>query len=648
MPTSNRAFDRVQALPDLYSATLSSDQLSATSGNDVLHGLDDELEYYWDFRSGQWLSRPRAQRLASSADHLNGGDGDDVIYSWSGNDVVLGGAGNDSILAGRGMDLVAGEDGNDRIYGEDGNDILLGGAGHDLIFGGADQDYLDGGDGNDRLNGGAGNDRLFGGSGLDIGEYLDRSKFDVHAYRTGDKELTLVSDLPGREVDVLQDVEVLNFRDGTAGFGGQTYRNIGGFSVLDWSAAGSVHMESDTRNDRQGLWGSNSRSQMSLHKFIGLAENGFDVYDTGAGGNNQPGMKRWANDVTLFHKSLDLGLTTISGGAGFAYDLGLKAGVRVDFDASAGSLVANLDDRVTFDWTRTGDTVRLGSRYQNLNSVLTANTPFVALNLEGLFQSQASFKLKGDIPLDGKSWRYSGDLLPGILDQNVSFFKLNLDTRDSSREIPLLGNALTTQFLGINLDTDRSFTRDGVMHSVAEDDLFNVNLDLDAAVGSFFGLPNGLSFDFDWSVVKANFTLADLDVTLTASARQEMTAKVDSVTGQLLMENGQRLNYTVGQELELSLATYDTNGDGLIQFSTLLNKQATFANDTDILLTASADFSAIQGGVSASLGDLGRLGSSFGPVIHPGPWNLGQIGFDAYNTQWSANVGFINQQVAIG
>ncbi len=513
-------------------------------------------------------------------DYLDGGEGDDLIDGQTGEDTAYFMSGNDSRVdlrrqaaqaTGEGMDRLVNIEnisvlgGNDVVIGSNAANRLDGGAGHDRLEGGRGDDVLVGGDSNDCLHGGAGNDRLYGGLGLVLAEYLNRSKMDFHAYRTGDHELTLISDLRGREIDVLKDVEVLSFRDGSAGFRGQTYRNIGGFSVLDWNAAGSVQMDTDTRNDRQGLWGRNSRAQMSLHKFVGLAEDGFDVYDTGAGGRNQPGMMRWADDVTLFHKSLDLGITSISGGAGYAYDIGLKAGVRVDLDASAESRVANLDDRVTFDWTRTGDMVRLGSYYENLNSVLTAQTPFISLNLECLFQSKASLKLKGDIPLDGKGWRYSGDHLPGILDQNVSLFDLDFDSRDNSPVVPLPGNALTTQFLGLNFDTDRSFIRDGVMHSVAEDDLFNINLDVDAAAGMVFGLPNGLTLDVDWSVVSANFTLADLDVTLTASARQEMTAKVDAITGQLLMENGQRLNYTVGQELELSLATYDINGDGLIQ-----------------------------------------------------------------------------------
>jgi hypothetical protein len=66
------------------------------------------------------------------------------------------------------------------------------------------------------------------------------------------------------------------------------------------------------------------------------------------------------------------------------------------------------------------------------------------------------------------------------------------------------------------------------------------------------------------------------------------------------------------------------------------------------LLTASADFSAIAGGMRAELGDLGSIGASFGPVINPEPWNLGQLAFDAYGTQWSASLGSINLQVAIG
>ncbi|MFM8674260.1 MAG: hypothetical protein ACKOCA_04380, partial [Vulcanococcus sp.] len=279
MTNQRFSVDQIEEFPDLLSATLSSDQVLATSGDDVLHGLDNQLEYYWDFRQGRWLSRVREQQLVSSADHIDGGAGHDVISTWSGNDVVLGGEGNDVIFAGSGNDLVAGEDGNDRLFGGDGADILLGGAGSDSLWGGSDNDYLNGGegddlldgqigidtahytantdhrinlnlrrsqdtgegfdrlisvenicsyggndvlignsssnmldggaghdrldgglgddtliggDGNDVLVGGSGQDRLFGGAGLDLAEYLNRSKADFHAYRTGEQQLTLI------------------------------------------------------------------------------------------------------------------------------------------------------------------------------------------------------------------------------------------------------------------------------------------------------------------------------------------------------------------------------------------------------------------------------------------------------------------------
>lgn len=735
MTNQRFSVDQIEEFPDLLSATLSSDQLLATSGDDVLHGLDNQLEYYWDFRQGRWLSRVREQQLTSSVDHIDGGAGNDVISTWSGNDVVLGGEGNDFILAGSGNDLIAGEEGDDRLFGGDGHDVLMGGAGGDILLGGADNDYLNGGDGNDlidgqtgvdtvhyaantdnRINlkprrsqdtgegfdrlvsvenissygghdvligntagnvldggaghdrldggrgddtliggegndvlvGGAGQDRLFGGAGLDVAEYLDRSKFDFHAYRTGEQQVTLISDLRGRETDILQDVELLQFRDVTAGFADRTYRNIGGFSILDWQASGSTVVDSDTMNSDQGLWGRNSQAALHLVKFVGLADRGFDVYDTGPNGSRQPGMKRWNDDVTLFHESVDLLVTTVSGGAGYAYDFGMKAGVRLDLDGSTGKLNADLNDDVAFTWSRTGDILRLGSSFRNQGSTITVDTPYFDLNLEGIFQSQASFKLKGDIPLDGKDWRYSGDLLPSFLDQNKTLFDLEFDSCESSRPVQMLGNALTMQFEGIYLDTDWSYTRDGVMYSVAEDDLFNVNLDVDVAAGMVFGLPNGLSIDFDWSVIEANLTLADLDLTLTASARQEMSVKMDALTGYLLMETGQRVAYTVGQELELSLAKYDVNGDGLIQFSTQLDKKATIFNDTDLLLTAEADFSALSGRLDARLGDLGTIGESFGPLINPEPWQLGQLSLDANDRSWQGNLGSVNQQVAVG
>ncbi|WP_024671377.1 calcium-binding protein, partial [Pseudomonas tremae] len=96
----------------------------------------------------------------SSADQLNGGDGDDSINGAEGDDTLVGGTGRDSL---------SGDSGNDVLLGGDGNDILNGGAGNDVLDGGAGDDRLDGGDGDDTY--------LFGlGSGQDIVYYAYESR----------------------------------------------------------------------------------------------------------------------------------------------------------------------------------------------------------------------------------------------------------------------------------------------------------------------------------------------------------------------------------------------------------------------------------------------------------------------------------------
>lgn len=124
------------------------------------------------------------------ADEVDAGDGDDWVSGGEGSDTILGGAGNDTIYGGidplfpdslniengpggdpeedNGRDLIDGGDGNDVIYGQDDDDTITGGAGEDLIDGGVDEDDIDGGAGSDLLTGGQGNDAVAGGDGADL------------------------------------------------------------------------------------------------------------------------------------------------------------------------------------------------------------------------------------------------------------------------------------------------------------------------------------------------------------------------------------------------------------------------------------------------------------------------------------------------
>lgn len=90
--------------------------------------------------------------LATKIDTINGDAGNDRIivdYRYGQKLTVNGGEGNDYIFSGNQNDTLNGDAGNDRIYGNGGNDTIIGGDGNDLIVGGRGQDTLSGGGGND-------------------------------------------------------------------------------------------------------------------------------------------------------------------------------------------------------------------------------------------------------------------------------------------------------------------------------------------------------------------------------------------------------------------------------------------------------------------------------------------------------------------
>jgi hypothetical protein len=141
---------------------------------------------------------------------LNGGAGDDLIYSGSGNDTLRGGSGWDRLFGGDGDDTIYGEGDNDWLTGGAGADLLDGGAGFDTvtynsaqsgitlslatgsssgdaagdvlrsieqivgspyadtIVGSLENDTIGGGDGNDSINGSAGDDVLMPDFGDDV------------------------------------------------------------------------------------------------------------------------------------------------------------------------------------------------------------------------------------------------------------------------------------------------------------------------------------------------------------------------------------------------------------------------------------------------------------------------------------------------
>ncbi len=65
---------------------------------------------------------------------LDGGAGDDVLWSSAGRDTILGGDGNDNLYAGVGDDVLFGGAGNDTLDGGPGADAMAGGPGNDIYL----------------------------------------------------------------------------------------------------------------------------------------------------------------------------------------------------------------------------------------------------------------------------------------------------------------------------------------------------------------------------------------------------------------------------------------------------------------------------------------------------------------------------------
>lgn len=124
------------------------------------------------------------QLTAGATTEIDGGAGDDWIWSGSGANRLVGGSGQDSLAytsstAGVNVSLATGSawggwaqgdsiTGFEHLHGSAHADTLTGNALANRLSGGAGADVISGGGGADWISGGAGADKLYGGSGADV------------------------------------------------------------------------------------------------------------------------------------------------------------------------------------------------------------------------------------------------------------------------------------------------------------------------------------------------------------------------------------------------------------------------------------------------------------------------------------------------
>ncbi len=362
-------------------ATMTFDAVNGTHGRTDPPASQDVVDSIENFTLiGDWngilIGDGAANALTSDAgddslvgndgnDTLDAGAGDDVLEGGNGDDTLLGGAGNDTINDGSGFDVIDGGDGIDlfardyggsftflpvidliqgRIFaqGETAFETILNientttrGSHHHTVIGtqganrietGAGDDTLQGNGGDDTLVGGTGNDSMDGGAGSDTAVFdLMQSEATVSAVAGG---IQVVSALG---TDVLQDIEFLQFNDGTldtSGFvpgqtvdgtgTGDTLAGAGGPDTISGGGGSDVISGGGGNDTISGGIGFDSVSAGDGNDTV-VAGDGYDSVSGGAGddlitGNN--GFDLLQGDDGNDTLSGGLGTDTLEGGDG--------------------------------------------------------------------------------------------------------------------------------------------------------------------------------------------------------------------------------------------------------------------------------------------------------------------------------------------
>lgn len=136
----------VDTLGQAPAATETLDKSTDHANQHELYGLDGD-----DYIAGA---------NHADGDKLYGGEGDDTMYGFGGPDIIYGGEGRDTLYAASDSDddtdttanILEGGDGDDLIYGSSGDDKLYGGSGDDTLYGMGGTDLIYGGDGSDSID----------------------------------------------------------------------------------------------------------------------------------------------------------------------------------------------------------------------------------------------------------------------------------------------------------------------------------------------------------------------------------------------------------------------------------------------------------------------------------------------------------------
>ena len=273
---------------------------------------------------------------------VDGGTGNDVIWTNEGNDTLLGGAGNDRMDGGAGKDYLFGGSGDDVMAGGNMEDILQGGSGNDslsdisptaggLMDGGAGNDMLEASTGRTMFIGGTGDDTIQLGGGTDIIAYNRGDGRDtVKAGNGGDATLSLGAGIKLQDLAFRRSGDSLMLE--TGGGGTITFDN--------WYRGRSYQAVSKLQFVTDGVTGGGSLLNQEIETFdfkklVGAFDNAR---------KSNPGLSKWAltNGLASFdlggsdHDALGGELAHTYGATGSLVGIGVSAAQEIISSSSFG------------------------------------------------------------------------------------------------------------------------------------------------------------------------------------------------------------------------------------------------------------------------------------------------------------------------
>lgn len=402
----------------------------------------------------------------------------------------------------------------------------------------------------------------------------------------------------------------------------------------------SVTLNTSTVSNIPNIWSQSPGASFKYGRFLGLANQGWGAYNSTNGLPAPLAKSGEAKSDTL------LGF-----GIGAGYNANLRAGLNVNLEGTAGSGQLNLKDNIKFDLTSDKQNFYLKSSYGYQPSELKITGPSAFASVTGRGDIDGSAYVLATVP--GTDWN---KIFSKSFSNSSPLFSRSFSSK-SPQSISLFGGAANLAYDGINLDTKSNTQLANGVRSNGLSSFLTGTLDIDKIVGTILGYPSGLSFDatasFGALSVSAALTLADIFLKYKASISQQISATVDSITGLLKLENGQSLNYKIGDSIVLPRATNDTNNDGILNFKGSFTKWGTISNKTDILTDTTAGLNALAGSVSAAfkvkVGPISlnkTISKSVGPLFSSS-WNLASDSFNAYQKSWNTALGTLDKSFSL-